>query len=142
MADASQLAPGIDATLLGYQIGRAGREVVTRSKSRLNGVGGNVVGLVMTDIEAEIQYTRDYEYYSYGYKYEESTPSKPSGLLSRLKGGLSNFGRSSESQTKAAGGWRPSMREGPQKPQKHQSQSPPSSEQEMEDIMRLTDDEE
>ena len=42
VADASQLAPGIDATLLGYQIGRAGREVVSRSKSRLNGVGGNV----------------------------------------------------------------------------------------------------
>ncbi len=142
VADASQLAPAMDATLLGYQIGRAGREVVSRSKARLSGVGGNVVGLVMNDIEAEIQYTRDYEYYSYGYKYEESTPSKPPGLLSRLKGGLSNLGRSSESQTKAAGGWRPSMREEPQKPQKRQSQSPPSSEQEMEDIMKLTDDEE
>ena len=80
VADASQLAPGIDATLLGYQIGRAGREVVSRSKSRLEGVGGNVIGLVINDIEAEIQYTRDYQYYSYGYKYEESTPSRISGI--------------------------------------------------------------
>lgn len=34
------------------------------------------------------------------------------------------------------------MREEPQKPHKRQSQSPPSSEQEMEEIMKLTDDEE
>ena len=140
VADASQLAPGIDATLLGYQIGRAGREVVSRSKSRLEGVGGNVIGLVMNDIEAEIQYTRDYQYYSYGYKYEESTPSESQGFLSRLFKG----GSSADDQAKTPSRWRPSAVERPQKPQRRQSPSSPSTsaDQELEDIMKLTDDEE
>jgi len=92
VVDPSQLAVRVDATVLAYQIGRVGRDVVNRSKSRLEAIGGNVIGLVMNDIEAEIyQHTKsNYEYY--GYKYQEVTP--PEGILghlSRLKDRLSHF---------------------------------------------------
>ncbi|MFQ5928812.1 MAG: GumC family protein [Acidobacteriota bacterium] len=92
IADASQLAPRMDATVLAYQIGRVGRDVVNRSKSRLKAIGGNVVGLVMNDIKAEIYHhtTSDYEYYSYEYK--QVIPSEgPPGRLSRLKERLSDI---------------------------------------------------
>ncbi len=87
VAEASQLAPGIDATLLAYQIGRIGREVLNRCKSRLEAMGGNVVGLVMNDIEAAIYETKDSGYYG-GYKYRYGDPPPASGLLARLKEGL------------------------------------------------------
>ena len=87
VAEASQLAPGIDATLLAYQIGRIGREVLNRCKSRLEAMGGNVVGLVMNDIEAAIYDTRDSGYYG-GYKYRYGDPPPASGFLARLKEGL------------------------------------------------------
>ncbi|MDA2939072.1 polysaccharide biosynthesis tyrosine autokinase, partial [Acidobacteria bacterium AH-259-A15] len=92
IADASQLAPRMDATVLAYQIGRVGREVVNRSKSRLKAIGGNVVGLVMNDIQAEIYYhaTSDYEYYNYEYK--QNVPSKRlPGPLNRWKERLSDI---------------------------------------------------
>ncbi|MCZ6769896.1 MAG: polysaccharide biosynthesis tyrosine autokinase [Acidobacteria bacterium] len=87
VAEASQLSPGIDATLLAYQIGRIGREVLNRCKSRLEAMGGNVVGLVMNDIEAAIYDTRDSGYYG-GYKYRYGDPAPASGFLARLKEGL------------------------------------------------------
>ena len=87
VAEASQLSPGIDATLLAYQIGRIGREVLNRCKSRLEAMGGNVVGLVMNDIEAAIYDTRDSGYYG-GYKYRYGDPPPASGFLARLKEGL------------------------------------------------------
>ena len=87
VAEASQLSPGIDATLLAYQIGRIGREVLNRCKNRLEAMGGNVVGLVMNDIEAAIYDTRDSGYYG-GYKYRYGDPPPTSGFLARLKEGL------------------------------------------------------
>jgi len=87
VAEASQLSPGIDATLLAYQIGRIGREVLNRCKSRLEAMGGNVVGLVMNDIEAAIYDTRDSGYYG-GYKYRYGDTPPTSGFLARLKEGL------------------------------------------------------
>ena len=145
VAEASQLAPGIDATLLAYQIGRIGREVVTRTKSRLETVGANVIGLVMNDIEAEIYHTRDYEYYGYKYKYEEVAPSEVAeGPLSRLKAKFSEFTGRRASVT-------PMFEPPPEPPQESQKPEvktgpsptqPSSSGQEFEDIMKLTDDEE
>jgi len=92
VAEALQLASGIDAILLAYQIGRVGREVTKRTKDRLEAVGGNIIGLVMNDIQAEMHYTHDhdYEYYA-GYK-TETIPSGPAWRsLSRLKKRLSQF---------------------------------------------------
>ena len=147
VAEASQLAPAIDATLIAYQIGRAGREVLNRGKNRLQDVGGNVIGLVMNDIEATSYYTRGYDYYGYQYKYEEVPPSKaPPGVLTRLKGGLSDF-VSRRDRRKPSGISQQPSREHSHKPQKPQgertetSSQSGSSDQELEDIMKLTDEE-
>ena len=132
VAEASQLTPGIEATLITYQIGRVGREVVNRTKSRLQAVGGNVVGLLMNDIEAEIYYTRDYPYYGYRYKYEEVlAPESYLGIVGGLKERFKNFlGRQNLRQVFRG------FRSSPKKP------SPPSSDdEEMEDVMKLTDEE-
>ncbi|MCZ6877156.1 MAG: polysaccharide biosynthesis tyrosine autokinase [Acidobacteria bacterium] len=132
VAEASQLAPGIEATLITYQIGRVGREVVNRTKSRLQSVGGNVVGLLMNDIEAEIYYSRDYPYYGYKYKYEEVlAPESYLGILGGLRERFSSFlGR--QRFPKVFSGFRSS----PKKPS-----HPSSGDEEMEDVMKLTDEE-
>ena len=145
VAEASQLAPGVDATLLCYQIGRIGREVVTRTKTRLETVGANVIGLVMNDIEAEIYHTRDYEYDGYKYKYEDSTPEEAAGgPLGRLKAKLLQFtGRSSVTSILKKPP-EPPRQKPPTPGSKTQPSTthPPSSGQEFDDIMKLTDDEE
>ena len=130
VAEASQLSPGIEATLITYQIGRVGREVVNRTKSGLQAVGGNVVGLIMNDIESEIYYTRDYPYYGYKYKYEEVLEPAP-GPLGRLSDRVSDFLRQQRAR-KVFKVFQPSSRK----------RSPsPSADDEMEDVMKLTDDE-
>ena len=84
VADASVLAPQADATLLAYQIGRVSREVAFRSKTRLDGLGANVVGIVMNDIEAEIDYYRGFQHYDYSYQYGPET-SVGKGFLDRFR---------------------------------------------------------
>ncbi len=84
VADASVLAPQADATLLAYQIGRVSRDVVFRSKTRLDGLGANVVGIVMNDIEAEIDYYRGFQHYDYSYQYGPET-SVGKGFLDRFR---------------------------------------------------------
>ena len=132
VAEASQLTPGVEATLITYQIGRVGREVVNRTKSRLQAVGGNVVGLMMNDIESEIYYSRDYPYYGYKYKYEEAAPDGSSfGYLSELRHRFSDFLRLQRAR-KVFKVFKQSSRK----------RSPsPSADDEMEDVMKLTDDE-
>ncbi len=101
VAEASQLSPGIDATLLAYQIGRVGREVLNRCKSRLEAMGGNVVGLVMNDIEAAIYETQDSGYYG-GYKYRYGDTPPASGFLARLKEGVDSVSRRMRRRTPEA----------------------------------------
>ena len=143
VAEASQMAPGIDATLIAYQIGRIGRDVVTRTKTRLETVGAEVIGLVMNDIEAEIYYSRDYEYYGYKYKYEEAVPTQTSrGPLGRLKQRLSNFVGRAEGREASQIFQKPSQK--PQKPQGGRSRpslGSAAADHELEDIMQLTDEE-
>jgi len=131
VAEASQLAPGIEATLITYQIGRVGREVVNRTKSRLQAVGGNVVGLMMNDIESEIYYTRDYPYYDYKNKYEEASTESSFGYLSELRGRFSDFLRQQGARKVFKFFRRASRKRSPS----------PSADAEMEDVMKLTDDE-
>jgi tyrosine-protein kinase Etk/Wzc len=130
VAEASQLTPGIEATLITYQIGRVGREVVNRTKSRLQAVGGNVVGLMMNDIESEIYYTRDYPYYGYKYKYEEVLEAPP-GPLGRMSDRFSGFLRQQRARKVFKVFQQSSRKRSPS----------PSADDEMEDVMKLTDDE-
>jgi len=130
VAEASQLAPGVEATLITYQIGRVGREVVNRTKSRLQAVGGNVVGLMMNDIESEIYYSRDYPYYGYKYKYEEVLEPAP-GPLGRWSDRFSDFLRQQRARKVFKLFQQSSRKRSPS----------PSADDEMEDVMKLTDDE-
>jgi len=147
VAEATQLTPGIDATLVAYQIGRIGREVVNRTRNRLQAIGGNVVGLVMNDIEAEIYHTRDYEYYGYKYKYEEVvTPEPTEGVFGGLRDRLSRLFPSREGG-KAPAPVSVTPRENLQKPIRRTKEAeppptkaPPSSDDELDDIMNLTDE--
>jgi len=126
VAEASQLTPGMEATLITYQIGRVGREVVNRTKSRLQAVGGNVVGLMMNDIESEIYYSRDYPYYGYKYKYEEVSPTESS-----WGDRFSDFLRQQRARKVFKLFQQSSRKRSPS----------PSADDEMEDVMKLTDDE-
>jgi Mrp family chromosome partitioning ATPase len=68
VADGFVLAPKMDAIILAYQVGRVARDVLRRTKVRLQNVGGNVVGVILNDIQAEIGARHsDFSYYSYGY---------------------------------------------------------------------------
>jgi capsular exopolysaccharide synthesis family protein len=68
VADGFVLAPKMDAIILTYQVGRVARDVLRRTKTRVQNVGGNVVGVILNDIQAEIGARHsDFSYYSYGY---------------------------------------------------------------------------
>ncbi|MBI4456237.1 MAG: polysaccharide biosynthesis tyrosine autokinase [Acidobacteria bacterium] len=141
VTDASILAPKVDGVILSYQIGRIGREVLKRSKLRLEALGCKVWGVIMNDIQAEIDYQRsDYHYYSYRYRYEPRKPESK-GWVNRLKGRfageragkrsrkpLSSAQKTPESQTMAQ--------------ESLSRRSPPSApaNQELQDMMGLTDD--
>ena len=87
VADASILAPKVDGVILAYQIGRIGRDVLRRSKLRLESLGARILGIIMNDIQAEIDYSHgDYTYYRYGYGgASEKVKTGPWGALSKFK---------------------------------------------------------
>jgi capsular exopolysaccharide synthesis family protein len=138
VADASILAPKVDGVILSYQIGRVGRDVLKRSKMRLETLGGRIWGIIMNDIQAEIDYRRgDYQYYTYKY---EPGPAPPPSLLERVK---SRF-RAAPAPTKDVPGAPPTRP--PAAPEVMQRPPappppPPRNDQELRDIMGLTDDE-
>ncbi len=86
----------------------------------------------MNDIESEIYYSRDYPYYGYKYKYEEAVPSGSSyGYLNELRGRFSDFLRKQRARKVFKVFQQSSRRHAPS----------PSADDEMEDVMKLTDDE-
>ncbi|HEY3130392.1 MAG TPA: polysaccharide biosynthesis tyrosine autokinase [Acidobacteriota bacterium] len=134
VADASILAPKVDGVVLSYQIGRVGRDVLKRSKMRLEALGGKVWGIIMNDIQAEIDYRRgDYQYYTY--KYEPAAPDKE-GWFSRMRGRFTDTGSPLKMSDKPIPPppARPKGETPPPKP-------PPPKDEELRDIMGLTDDE-
>ena len=143
VADSTQLGPGMDATVLSYQIGRIGREVVNRSKARLQAVGANVVGLVMNDIGAEIYHGRDYEYFGYKYRYDESLPSPTtSGFVTRMARGLSGLVRRERGSSTPSGIFQKSPPKPSDRSQRAKAKAgTESADQELQDIMNLTSEE-
>ncbi len=66
VADASILAPRVDAIVLIYRVGRTARSVLSRAKTQLIESGGPVKGVILNNISPEIEMR--YGYY-YHYKY-------------------------------------------------------------------------
>ena len=75
VTDAMMLAPLVDGIILVYQVGRASRQALLRTKSLLEGAGGKILGVVLNHIRTEETYSSG-SYYSYKYYSQEEKPSK------------------------------------------------------------------
>ena len=130
VADAFVLAPKVDGIVLAYQIGRVARDVLKRTKMRIEGVGGKVWGVILNDIRSEINYRSD-DYSYYNYRYDRQVDER-SGVINRIR---SFFKRGTQNRKK------------PDK--KPPSVTPPPAttgtrsrgSRDVNDIMSLTDDE-
>jgi capsular exopolysaccharide synthesis family protein len=128
VADAFVLAPKVDGIILTYQIGRVARDVLKRTKLRIETVGGKVWGVVLNDIRSEIDYrSGDFSYYHYRY---DRHLDEPKTLRDRFKAAFQSS--------------KPGRRERP--PKNRRPPSPPvapaadSDASEMKDVMSLTDE--
>lgn len=136
VADASILAPKVDGIVMSYQIGRIGREVLKRSKLRLESLAGaTILGIIMNDIQAEIDYKRSDYYYHYRYRYEPGA-DEPTGIAARWKTLFSRKSTPAPQRRKATVPAPVLKRAAPPKGGRPGS----AADQELQDIMGLTDD--
>ncbi|RMH52416.1 MAG: polysaccharide biosynthesis tyrosine autokinase [Zetaproteobacteria bacterium] len=88
--DATILAGRVDGVLLVYHVGSVVRGALKRVKTTLEGVGANIVGLVLNGVRGEI--SADFkalkmdQYYAYGYGAEDEYVRKP--LVERARAWL------------------------------------------------------
>ncbi|MDA2910030.1 polysaccharide biosynthesis tyrosine autokinase [Nitrospiraceae bacterium AH_259_D15_M11_P09] len=66
VADAVLLSSSVGGVILVYQVGRIARDALKRAKFLLDHAQAKVIGMVLTNVRAEI--TPEYGYYRYGYK--------------------------------------------------------------------------
>jgi capsular exopolysaccharide synthesis family protein len=88
ITDAVILSSKCDGTIIVYRVGRIPRSALRRTKTLLENVKANVLGVVLTGLRAEL--SRDYEelkYARYTYRYGEDKSGKSSskpGFLARI----------------------------------------------------------
>ena len=128
VADGFVLAPKVDAIILTYQVGRVARDVLKRTKLRVQNVDGNVIGIILNDIQSEIGYRHaDFSYYNYRYDVDMGT-TRP--VLGRFRDIL-RMGRRPA---------RPAKPKSEPKKTQDKSSAPSGASQEVRDIMSITDD--
>jgi capsular exopolysaccharide synthesis family protein len=66
IADAVMMSSRVDGVVLVYQVGRIGRNALRRAKFLLDHAQARVLGVVLTNVRAEI--TPEYGYYRYEYR--------------------------------------------------------------------------
>lgn len=66
IADAVMMSAKVDGVVLVYQVGRIGRSALKRAKFLVEHAQGKVLGIVLTNVRAEI--TPEYGYYRYEYR--------------------------------------------------------------------------
>ena len=66
VTDAVTVSSQVDGTILVYQVGRIGRNALKRAKFLLDHAHAHVLGVVLTNVHAEI--TPEYGYYEYAYR--------------------------------------------------------------------------
>jgi polysaccharide biosynthesis transport protein len=66
IADAVMMSSRVDGVVLVYQVGRIGRNALRRAKFLLDHAQAKVLGIVLTNVRAEI--TPEYGYYRYEYR--------------------------------------------------------------------------
>jgi hypothetical protein len=126
----------VDGIIMSYEIGRVGREVLKRSKLRLESLGGAMLGIIMNDIQAEIDYKRTDYYYHYRYRYEATTPPESQTWVQRLKQRRSGRTQSSQGSSQSGNASRSGRAQsGPSAAPRKSSPATPSPE-----LMGLTND--
>jgi len=87
IADALVLGAIMDGSLLVYQAGNVGREVLKRVKFLLDNVGTKTVGVVLNNVTAEVNpdYLRHSYYYYHPYGYGQEPGNRRSGKDRRKK---------------------------------------------------------
>jgi len=80
VTDAAILATHVDAVVLIYQMGRAGRGLLKRAKSHMEAVRADIRGVVLNDIKAEVSEFSPAEYY-YQYYASETSGKDEGGLV-------------------------------------------------------------
>ncbi|MDP8241174.1 MAG: polysaccharide biosynthesis tyrosine autokinase [Candidatus Hatepunaea meridiana] len=69
VTDSAIIAPNCDFVVIVYQIGRVGRDMLSRTKAHLESVNAKILGVVLNDIKAELhdsQYSSSYTLTYYG----------------------------------------------------------------------------
>jgi len=128
VADGFVLAPKVDAIILTYQVGRVARDVLKRTKLRVQNVGGNVIGIILNDIQSEIGYRHaDFSYYNYRYDANLRPKRTP---RDRVRDILRKVRRPK----------RPAKPKSGQKQPEEKPPAPSGTGQEVRDIMSITDD--
>jgi tyrosine-protein kinase Etk/Wzc len=100
VTDSTIMSAKVDATVLIYQVGRVPRNALARTKSRLESVKTNVIGLVLNDTKAEMSgYFHSYQKYYISYygddpsktkiKKKRKVPSSAMAFLPAVLSGLS-----------------------------------------------------
>ncbi|MGH9462878.1 MAG: polysaccharide biosynthesis tyrosine autokinase [Vicinamibacteria bacterium] len=87
VTDAAILATQVDAVVLIYQMGRAGRGLLKRAKSHMDAVRADIRGVVLNDIKAEVSEFSPAEYYYQYYAADSSRKEEP-GFVQKALGRL------------------------------------------------------
>ncbi len=66
VTDAVTISSKVDGTIMVYQVGRIGRKALRRAKFLLDHAKANVLGVVLTNVSAEI--APEYSYLDYQYR--------------------------------------------------------------------------
>jgi tyrosine-protein kinase Etk/Wzc len=114
VTDAAVLASQVDAVVLVYQLGRAGRGLLRRAKSHLETVQADLRGVIMNDIKAEVsEFSSAEYYYQYYSRYMEGEKARPRNRLNETVAGLRErlTSRTSSSKGRAPAGKSSSRRD-------------------------------
>ncbi len=66
VTDGVTLGSKVDGVVMVYQVGRVGRNALKRAKALLENARATLIGVVLSNVSAEL--TPDYEMYRYSYK--------------------------------------------------------------------------
>ena len=104
-----------DGVVIVYQVGKVARGALKRAKAQIDNVRGNIIGLVLNGLKAEI--SPDFDYHDKYYYYYGSNRKKPSTRGGKVLSWLERIMPQAKSLT---GQWRDDKQSGETPPEKHQ----------------------
>jgi len=90
VSDASVLASALDLSVIVVQHRRFPRAMLTRVKTAVTNVGGNILGVVLNNVD--VKHDQHYEYYTSYYNYYSTAPDKPSKKKPKKSGQTADAG--------------------------------------------------